>query len=199
MRYCRYISVLTCLTAILSPQLQAQSQVLAIERQGSHLRVAAPGFHFLEGKPLERLHDGASVTYAFTLTLIAGQSGRTISHFEESFIVSFDLWEERYSVVQTTDSGRAASHLTAAAAEAWCLENMRAPLPAISPEKTFMIKLECRVADNEGVSGGDRSSPLTLGGLVDVLSRKSREAPARYEALSGPVRLADLKEKRDTK
>jgi len=196
MRHHRYLSLLICLTGTLCPQLQAQNQSLAVERHGDRLRVAAPQLHFLEGKPLEQLHNGASVTYVFALTLTAGQSNKTLYHLQERFVVSFDLWEERFSVVQTVRSGRPGSHLTAAEAEAWCLDNMPAPLPALAPEKTFMIKLECRVAENEGEGSSETASKLTLAGLIDVFSRKGREAPLRWEAVSGPLKLAELKDKK---
>lgn len=55
-----------------------------------------------------------------------------------------------------------------------------------------MIKLECWVAENEGDSGGESRSPLTLASLIDVFSRKGREVRPRWQAASGPLRLADL-------
>jgi hypothetical protein len=196
MRHHWYLNLLICFTGMMCPQLQAQNQPLAVERHGDHLQVAAPQLHFLEGKPVEQLHNGASVTYVFALTLTAGQSNKALWHVETRFVVSFDLWEERFSVVQTTPPGRSGSNLTAAAAEAWCLDNMPVPLPTLAPEKTFMIKLECQVAEEEGEGSTETASRLTLAGLIDVFSRKERAAPLRWEALSGPLRLADLKDKK---
>ena len=191
MRSYRYCILLTCFAGLACLQMLAQSTALRVERQGNHLHVTAPQLHFLLGKPLERLNNGASVTYTLELTLLAGVSP-TIRQ-QEHFILSYDLWEEKYSVVQAGSQGRLASHLTAAAAEAWCLDNMQLPLPALSPEKSFTIKLECTYLDNES-AGSESGSGLTLAGLIDVFSRKKKEEPLRWEALSGPLRLMDMKQ-----
>jgi hypothetical protein len=42
--------------------------------------------------------------------------------------------------------------------------------------------------------GSESVSGLTLAGLIDVFSRKKREEPPHWEALSGPLRLMDLKQ-----
>ena len=49
--------------------LSAQSTSLKVEREGDRLRVSAPQLHFLTGPPLERLHDGRSATYVFSVSL----------------------------------------------------------------------------------------------------------------------------------
>lgn len=194
MRSYRWYILLMCFAGIVCLQIRAQSrpQPLSVSRQGNHLRVAAPQLHFLEGKPLEQLRNGASVSYVFTL-ILPGVSASAF-HLNERFILSYDLWEEKFSVVQAGPSGHSASHLTAAAAEAWCLDNLQVPLPALSPEKTFAIKLECTVTD-EGESSGESSSGLTLAGLIDIFSRKKHEELPHWEAISGPLRLADFKDK----
>jgi hypothetical protein len=170
-----------------------------VERRGTTLHVAAPHLHFLEGKPLEQLHNGASVTYVFSLTLTADRSSAPAFRLQERFIVSFDLWEEKFSVVQAGTPGRSGSHLTAAMAEAWCLDNLPVPMPALPAEKTFVIKLEWSVAENESENSSEIRPGLTLAGLIDVFSRKGREAPPRWQAISGRLRLVDLKDKKDNK
>ena len=191
MKSYRYCILVTCFAGLACLQMLAQSTPLKVERRGNQLHVTAPQLHFLLGKPLERLNNGASVTYTLELTLLAGAS--PTNRQQEHFILSYDLWEEKYSVVQAGSQGRAASHLTAAAAETWCLDSMQLPLPALSPDKSFTIKLECTYVDNE-ISGGESSSGLTLAGLIDVFSRKKKEEPLRWEALSGPLRLKDMKQ-----
>jgi len=191
MRPYRYCILLTCFAGIVCLQIQAQSQSLIVAHNGKQLHVAAPQLHFLEGKPLEQLHNGASVTYALTLTLTSGVS--VTMRLQERFVLSYDLWEEKFSVVQAGPPGRSASHLTAAAAEVWCLDNMPLPVPAFNPDKSFTVKLECSVVVHEG-AGSESGSGLTLAGLIDVFSRKKREEPPHWEALSGPLRLMDLKQ-----
>ena len=198
MRYGRHLILLICLGASVGASLLAQSP-LQVEREGDHLRLSAIRLQLLEGKPLEQLHNGASVTYVFELTLAPDEKSAPVLRLKERFIFSYDLWEEKFSVVQAGSSGRSASQMTAAMAVAWCMDNMRVTLPAFSPEKTFMLKLECWTAGNEGESGSDNGTALTLAGLVDVFSRKSRNPPPHWLAVTGPLRLMDLKEKKKPK
>ncbi len=191
MRSYRYCILLTCSLGLACLQMLAQSPSLTVERRGNQLHIAAPQLNFLEGRPLERLSNGASVTYSLAVTLTAGNSASFRQ--QERFILSYDLWEEKYSVVQAGSQGRSASHLTAPAAVTWCLDNLQLPVPALGPERSFTVKLECVYLDNESASG-DSSSSLTLAGLIDVFSRKKREEPLRWEAISGPLRLMDMKQ-----
>jgi len=197
MRHCRYLNLAICLIALNAWQVSAQAPTLTVERQGDRLRVSAPLLHVLEGKPLEQLQNGASVTYVFSLSLAAGSQGKSISRQTDTFVVSFDLWEERFSIVQTSNSGRSGAHLTAASAEAWFLENMSLPVPTLSPEKPFVLKLECHVEQSDPAAGADSHSGLSLAGLIDVFSRKGNPPALRWEMESGSLRLADLKGKRN--
>ncbi len=188
----RYCILLTCFLGLASLPVSAQTPSLSVERRGNQLHLVAPQFHFLVGKPLERLNNGASVTYVLMAALTAGST--TSARQQERFILSYDLWEEKFSVVQAGPSGRSASHLTAAAAEAWCLDSLHLPLPVLSPDKSFVVRLDCTYVDSDS-GGGEGSSGLTLAGLIDVFSRKKHEEPLRWEAISGPLRLGDMKQK----
>ena len=96
----------------------------------------------------------------------------------------------------TSGEGRAASRLTAAMAEAWCLENMPIPLQSVPERQSFMIRLECSIEDNENGNGEQSNSSLTLARLIDVFSRKRKAEPPKWEAVSGLLRLDDLKSSR---
>ncbi|HYK91659.1 MAG TPA: hypothetical protein VE398_23025 [Acidobacteriota bacterium] len=188
MRQCRQIGLLLCFAGFLS--VRAQSPLLSVERRDNYLHVAAPQLHFLEGKSLDQLQNGASVAYVFELTLTSDQ--KIIARSQQRFILSFDLWEEKFSVVQAGAHGRSRSHLTAPMAEAWCLDSLQIPIPALSPERSFVIKLDCRATMNVDESNEDSSPGLSLAGLIDALSRKGRDAPPRWQAFSNPLRFADL-------
>ncbi len=195
MRACRHFLTLIFIAGIVSPRLQCQPGPLTVERQGKLLRVAAPHLHFLEGKPLEQLHNGAVVTYVFSLALTSDHG--TSFRVEERFAVSYDLWEERFSVVQAGPAGRTGSHLTKAAAEAWCMENLQIPVTELQAGKTSVIRLVCSVAPNDAENSD--LPGLTLAGLIDVFSRKGREAPLQWEAVSGPLHLEDVKDRKNAK
>ena len=127
----RRLILLIAVAGMLSANAQEKSGSLVVENFGDHLRVSAPQMHFLDGKALEMLHNGSTVTYILTLTVAAEQAAKPAFRLQEQFLLSFDLWEEKYSVVQTGPEGRAASRLTPEMAEAWCLENMPIPLQAV--------------------------------------------------------------------
>ncbi len=195
MRHLDRLILLTCIAATAATQVRAQVRpLLVVHRAGGFLRVTAPQFHFLEGKALEQLHNGAAVTYVFDLSLVPGQGNLPAVHFQERFTVSFDLWEERFSILQAGSAGKSASHLTTAMAEAWCLENLRLPVPVQDPGGTSVLKLDCWTVENKGESNGE-DSVLTLAGLIDSLSRKGRDAPPHWQAVSAPLHLPELKEK----
>jgi hypothetical protein len=106
-------------------------------------------------------------------------------------VLSYDLWEERYSAVLDSPR-RAASGLSAASAETWCLASVSLPASALAEQKTFVLKLEIHAAEEQQ---GEDGAGMSVAGLVDVFSRKSREHPSRWSAATGTLRLADLKEK----
>ena len=173
----------------------AQSARLNVERDGDRLRVSAPQLHLLEGQPLQQLHDGRSVTYVFTISLQLERGGARRAGVTRQVIFSYDLWEERFSVARADDPRTAASHLTAEAAQAWCLDLLSLPLQAAPADETFVLKLECSVRE-EDAGAGDAAPPATLAGLIDFLSRKTRTAPPHWEAVSRPLRLSDLGRRR---
>ncbi len=190
----RRFIVLACACAIVlvAATLPAQSWSLTVERQGDRLHLSAPRFHFLEGRPLEQLRNGAAVPYVFSVTIEPPQGGGRWLHLQERFVISYDLWEERFTVVRDGRPRRTASHLTAAAAEAWCLDSLLPAVSALPAEKTFVVKLQCSVVPDEEPQSGEG---LTLSTLIDFFSRKGATAPPHWELLSAPLRLADLKDK----
>jgi len=173
--------------------LLAQQASLTVERQGDRLRLSGRNFHFLEGRPLEQLRNGAAVPYVVSVTIEPAEGGRRWLHLQERFVVSFDLWEEKFTVVGDGPPRRTASHLTAAAAETWCLDSLRPAVSALPAEKSFVVKLQCSVVPDEEPQSGEG---LTLSALIDFFSRKSATVPPHWELLSAPLRLADLKDKR---
>ncbi|RPJ64318.1 MAG: hypothetical protein EHM24_23240 [Acidobacteria bacterium] len=170
----------------------AQSARLNVEREGDRLRLSAPQLHFLAGQPLGQLHDGRSVTYVFTVTLQVERGQARGAGVTRQVVFSYDLWEERFSVARVDDPNTSASHLTAAAAEAWCIDLLSLPASAAPADKTFVVKLECSLRE-ENAPPADAPATTTLTGLIDLLSRTARETPPRWEALSVPLRLAELK------
>ena len=125
----------------------AQSAQVNVERDGDRLHVSAPQFHFLTGQPLEQLHDGRSVTYVLTVSLQVQRGQARGAGVSRQVVFSYDLWEERFSVARVDEPNTSASHLTAAAAEAWCMDLLSLPTSAAPADKTFVVKLECSLRE----------------------------------------------------
>jgi len=189
-RGCFAVLIVACLIGIAAARLSSQVTFLVVEREGERLRVSAPRFHFLDGKPLEQLQSGATVAYILSLGVYEAGGGRRFAHHEARFVVSYDLWEERFSVVAGSPPHRSASHLTAGAAEAWCLDHMRVAIASVPAEKTVVVKLACSVHEDDPPPG----EGLTLSALIDILSRKGTTAPPRWDIASRPLRLGEVQD-----
>jgi hypothetical protein len=174
--------------------LSAQSTTLQVERDGDRLRLSAPGLRFLTGAPLERLRDGRSVTYGLQATLELERGSPRTTRVTRYVVFSYDLWEERFAAAQADAPKTAASHLTSAAAEAWCLELLSLPLRLVPADGTFVVKFECWLRDDRA-QPSDAPSAATLKGLIDLFSRNARDEPLRWEAVSRRLRLSDFKDK----
>lgn len=177
----------------LSAYVSSEPGLLVVERQGDRLRLSAPGLHFLEGAPLEQLRNGIPVTFVLSVTV--GSDGSIAKRFrlDETFSVSYDLWEERFAIVRKSQPAQPATRLAADAAESWCLDALRVPVSVLPAENPFVVQLEC-LAPEVATGRDDTRSGLTLTALLDVLSRRGRTSAPRWQARSVPLRLADLKD-----
>src|SRR5581483_3694070 len=113
---------------------------LEVSFDGDNLRVAAPGLHFLTGKPLERLRDGATVTFLSQLTLFSDAQGTVFKRVAERLVVSYDLWEEKFSVTIPGGGKRQIPHVSATQAESWCLENLAISALGLAPNRPFWLQ-----------------------------------------------------------
>src|SRR5690242_9755298 len=78
---------------------------LNVRYDGDTIRVAPNNVHFLAGKPLERLKDGSSVAYVAQLDLL-NESRISVAQKRARFVVSYALWEEKFSVTQLGRTSR---------------------------------------------------------------------------------------------
>jgi hypothetical protein len=171
----------------------AQSITARIE--GDQLRIAAPKMHFLVGEVLDRLHDGATVKFEFQLVVRNDRNGDILARSVEQFAISYDLWEEKFAVTRLGSPARSVSHLSAAAAEAWCVDNTSIPLAAINASRLFWVRLDYRVSDTAATPDKAENSGFTLTGLIDILSRRPRGEQLHGSEEAGPLRVESLKRK----
>jgi len=181
-----------CLTA-LAATLAAQSVAVRVERDQLH--IAAPRLRFLAGDALTRLRDGATVQYEFQLTARTERNGRVVARTLEKFAVSYDLWEEKFAVTKLGASPRTVTHLSAAAAETWCLDNTSIPIAALSGSQPLWIRLDYQAVTATSSEDAQENSVFTLTGLIDIFSRRARSDQLRGFEEAGPVRLESLKKK----
>jgi hypothetical protein len=160
---------------------------------GDSIHVSAPQLHFLSGKPLERLKDGASVTFFSQLTVSTDANATVFRRLPERFVVSYDLWEEKFSVARLSGNPRRVSHLSAAAAEAWCLECMSVSAAGLDPQRPFWLRLELRTADPRDEAGIIGEPGINITRLIDLFSRRPRAEQPQWTLDAGPLRLASLK------
>lgn len=192
------IPVAICLTSIvLCRAASAAPDSLAVFLDGDYLRVSMPHLDFLKGKPLERLKDGASVAFVGQVTITTSPNSLSpVARSVARFALSYDIWEERFSITkigQSPESRRTASHLSAQATEAWCLDNLGIDRGLIPGDKQFYVQLDLRAEDPQDQLGiiGDPGVNLTR--LIEYLGRQPRSPQGRWLFNSGPFRLEDLK------
>jgi hypothetical protein len=165
--------------------------------EGEYLHVGASNFNFLTGKSLQRLKDGASV--AFVAQLIASDTPNFLipnARAVARFAVSYDIWEERFSVTKVADGAeqkRTISHQLAPAAENWCLDNLAIHRTELPVDRPFYLRLDLRVEDSRDQPGVIGDSGISLSNLVEIFSRPIRDHQDRYPSwTAGPIRLEDI-------
>jgi hypothetical protein len=164
---------------------------------GDNLHVAAPpNWHFLTGKPLQRLKDGATVVYQAQLGLYedAGFTRPIRLAPWDHFAISYDVWQnDRFSVTVLALPPRTSPNLPAAETETWCLKYLAISASNLAPERRFWLKLEMRIADQKDLSGMVAGPGIiSIAELVRALGKKAGADDPISSLEAGPLRLADL-------
>lgn len=179
--------------AVCALALTVSSGEITPRWNGDVLKVNAPKVHFLTGKSLERLKNGASVPFDFQLTLSAGNKNAALARALERFVVSYDLWEERFTVFRVGGARKSGVHLTAAAAEAWCLENLMVPSTGAPKDGQLWLKLEIRTAEPPPAAPSSASEGgISLATLIEVFSRPTGSTD-HWQLETGPFKLEALR------
>jgi hypothetical protein len=168
------------------------SQQLAVRATKDQIRVAAPSFHFLSGKPLDRIRNGNAVAFDFQLTALGDGKSSVLRRSFERFIISYDLWEEKYSVTRLRSTRSSASNLSMEAVESWCLDSVSLSSSGLPADRPIWLRLEIRAQEpkEQGPGLGDSSIGLTQ--LIEIFSRAATQQKENFWRLeSGPIRLND--------
>lgn len=175
---------------VLSAVLGAQA--VTVNRAGDAMTVRAPGFTFIKGEPLARLKEGRSVRVDLDLAILPGAGAAGVAHGRQTFVLSYDLWEEKFAVTQVGGPSRSTAYLTSVAAEAWCLEQLTVPVAAMGSlgrDVPFWIRLEYHILDGDPAPAADNGGGYTLQTLIDALSRRRKAQEWTHAIEAGPFRL----------
>jgi len=166
---------------------------LLIRSEGANLRISAPQIRFLNGKSLEQLKNGANVGFLSQISITGDSAfGVVLGRHVDRFVLSYDLWEEKFSATRLGPPQRTASRLSVPAAEAWCLDELT-PIPAsLTPSRLFWIKLELRAEDPKESAAIIGEPGINLTRLVEIFSRPPRNQQQHWSEVAGPLRLQDL-------
>lgn len=175
------------------------AEPLQVSFDGDNLHVATPGLHFLTGKPLERLRDAATVAFLSQITVFSDDRGTVFRRIPERIIVSYDLWEEKFSVTVPGSAARSNSHMGATQAENWVIEGLAVSALGIDPNRQFWLQFELRTTDRRDVSKLVGETGISLSGLVDWMTRQRGPDDFYWTRNAGPLRLVDLPRVRGTR
>lgn len=162
---------------------------------GKELKITSP-LQFLTGRSLDSVRNGRGVPFDIQLSLQRGNmvSARTV----ERFTISYDLWEEKFSVARLSrepSARRQVSHLSQEDAVAWCFENLALPTAALDPDTPFTVHLEVRAGDGRSGSPLLGEPGISLTALIEIFSRPARTQQQKWNLQHGPVRLKDMRRK----
>jgi hypothetical protein len=169
------------------------AQALVVRLDGDYVHIAAPQLHFLSGKILDRLRDGASVAFLGQISLSLDGNNSIESRSVARFALSYDIWEETFSVTRIQQTRHASSHLSLDAAQNWVLDNLTLSAGAFPRDRPFWLRFDLREEDpHDGLEivGG---SGINLTRLVEIFSRPPRAAQSHWTLDVGPLSMADLR------
>jgi hypothetical protein len=169
------------------------AEVLSVAYDGDTLRPMAPTLHFLTGKPLDRLKDASTVAFVSQLTIFGEDHVSVIKQAHERMIISYDIWEERFSVKMSMANLRTTSPLaTTAATENWCLENLAISTAGLPRDRFFYLRWELRSVDQREIANVMTEPGLSFRALIELFSRKPGADGPHWQLDTSRLRLADL-------
>jgi len=158
--------------------------------------VLPPKFHFLTGKPLERLNGGNTVHFLTQISLFTDDKHTTVKNTVQHFILSQDIWDRTFKVTIPNFGPHEKTGLTAAQAESWCLENLYIGTAGLPKDQPLWMKFNMRTVRQDDLAriiGDDR---ISLTSFFEYISRRAGAGEPQwvFETLRA-FRLQDLKKK----
>ena len=153
--------------------------------------------HFLVGPPLARLRNAEAVPFDIQTKLWSGNRNNLVRQAEYRFVISWDIFQEDYSVVAFQTPHKSKTHLTAALAEKWCTDQMTLDTTGLSSSEPIWTLLDIRAEDpirDGGPFGRGEigESGISLTPLIEVFSRPPRPQQPHWTFKRGPERLDQI-------
>lgn len=185
-------SGIVSLTAlVLAPVLGADA--LSVHQRGNDIYVSTTRLNLIEGPIQARLKNASTVAFDFHLALWSGNRSNLRRRSFERFIVSYDLWEEKYKVTGLRKPSVSAAGLTAEAVGPWCLQHIRLANLDFQQDRELWVRLDVRAVDPKQDANTFDSEGVSLINLIERISRPARGEARRWAFESGSVRVADLR------
>jgi hypothetical protein len=183
-----------CLTVVvLLSAAMLSAQTVNVKLDGDQLRVAAPQLHFLGSEVLQRLHNGIAVNYVFKIGITPNRYSKPAADNLYRFVISYDIFEEKFAVSRIEPNPRSITHLSETAAQMWCLDSIAIPTMGLPADQLFWVTMEYQTVEPKPAS--DPSESL-IGQLIDVFSKKAQREESHGTILGGPFSLSDLRKSR---
>jgi hypothetical protein len=170
------------------------AQTLSVKLDGEQLRVAAPQLHFLGNEVLQRLRSGIAVNYVFKIGITPDRYSKPVMEISYRFVISYDIFEEKFAVSRVDPNPRSITHLSESAAQTWCLDSIALPMAKLAADQSFWVALEYQTEEPKPAKTDPGGSLIEQ--MIDVFSRKGQRQEARGSIAGGPFILSDLRKSR---
>ncbi|MBM3798112.1 MAG: hypothetical protein FJW31_29665 [Acidobacteria bacterium] len=143
---------------------------LSLDLRGDALFASSRQLNLIQPRLLAKLKQGATVAFDFQLSLWVGSSTTVSRRALERFVVSYDLWEERFAVTTLRGTPVRATGLAVGNVANWCLPSLSLPMPKLQTADQVRVKLEVRAAENRRDLELSPEEGVSLTQLIDVFS-----------------------------
>lgn len=180
--------------ALLAAAVPAEQ--LMLDLRGDLIFTTARHLDLIQPRLLKQLKNGGTVAFDFHLGLWSGATkGNTAARRSfERFVVSYDLWEEKFAVASLRKPQVRAAGLAGAAISNWCLQQVALPTPPrLEAGEKVWVRLDVRAVENRRDVDLTADEGMSLTNLIEVFSRTGRAGESRWTLESGAVPIATLR------
>lgn len=166
---------------------------LTVHLGSAGISVSTARLEVIRDPVLTRLKSGSPVAFDFHLTLWSGTRSNLRRRAFERFVVSYDLWEEKFAVTGLRKPVLSATRLTPEAVGPWCVRQIKLANLDLTRDERIWVRLDVRAVDPKQDADLFDSGGVSLVNLIEMLSRPARRDTLRWTLESGALRVAELK------